>query len=166
MLIVSDINSMFLPRARHANDLFEGYQVIELDASRLAGVDGENDPGRRHEQFVSGGIERAANALVGRYPSGVDVALGLSVGGTILWRAALKGLPVNNLVCLSSTRLRFETLAPQCTTHLYFGELDPDRPNETWSLKLGRELDLVNGQGHGFYRDDGVFEILRKRLQM
>lgn len=103
-----------------------------------------------HEQFVNGGIETAAQKLVYLEKGKIDV-MAFSIGGTIAWSAALKGLDIGNMLAISSTRLRYETEVPNCEIMLYFGEKDNNNPNEAWLKKNETICEVVNGKRHDMY---------------
>jgi hypothetical protein len=97
-------------------------------------------------------------------PTGVQFALGLSVGGVILWRASQKGLSIGNLLCFSSARLRFEKHVPNCiSTNLYFGETDTYRPGAKWFQDLGLPLNLVPGAGHDTLEKQRIINSLNDK---
>jgi hypothetical protein len=169
LVILSDINGLFLPEhpvMTTSSQPFKQFDAADkLNSLVLAGIEEKENPEGRHQAFITGGIDAAAEKLVALYPAGVDFALGLSVGGVILWRAALKGLPIGNLLCFSSTRLRFEKNAPHCSVGLYFGENDTYRPDAKWFQDLGLPLNLVPGAGHEFYRSACGVEIFHRELE-
>lgn len=88
-----------------------------------------------HAAFIHGGIDAAADTLLKLESGKVDV-LAFSVGGTIAWEAALKGMHIGHLYAVSSTRLRLQAAKPHCTIRLYFGTDDPNRPQAFWLDKL------------------------------
>jgi hypothetical protein len=167
LLMLSDINGLFLLGKPGVTDYAGSVnvdEIMELDSMVLAGLGNERDVDTRHEKLVAGGIDVAASALFANYPTGVEVALGLSVSGTILWRAALKGLPIKKLICFSSTRLRFESQAPACDIRLYFGDADLDRPSSEWFKSLGQIPRIIPGHGHEFYRTDIELKLLHEEI--
>ena len=56
---------------------------------------------------MNSGIEIAVQTLLNKEKGEIKI-LAFSVGGTIAWKAALKGLKVSDLVAVSSNRLRYE----------------------------------------------------------
>jgi hypothetical protein len=169
LVILSDIKGLFLPEhpvMTTSSQPFKQFDAADkLNSLVLAGIEENENPEGRHQAFITGGIDVAAEKLVTLYPAGVEFALGLSVGGAILWRAALKGLSIGNLLCFSSTRLRFETNAPTCGIRLYFGENDSYRPDAKWFQDLGLQLNLVPGAGHEFYRATTGVDIFHHELE-
>ena len=112
-----------------------------------------------HKQFVNNGIEIAVERLLELEKEKIDV-LAFSIGGTIAWKAQLKGLKINNFYAISSTRLRYETNKPNCHTRLYFGEKDEYLPNSDWFDNIGIEPDTFIDKGHKLYTEnDCINEI-------
>ncbi|MEL6944601.1 MAG: alpha/beta hydrolase, partial [Bacteroidota bacterium] len=58
--------------------------------------------------------------------------LAFSIGGTIAWKAALKGLKIKSLWAFSATRLRYEVERPNIPIQLFFGQKDEYRPSSNW----------------------------------
>ena len=79
--------------------------------------------------------------------------LAFSIGGTIAWKAGLKGLKINNFIAISSTRLRYETIKPNCKLKLYFGENDQNKPLAIWSKTLNIDLEIVENEDHEMYKN-------------
>ena len=166
LVILSDINGLFLPQIITSTDNLNKYNEIhQLDSLTLAGLHDKKDKENSHQYLINKGIDEAANALVLKYPNGIAVGLGLSIGGAILWRAIGKGLNVDYLLCFSSTRLRFETTKHLCRTTLYFGELDSYRPDQLWFQKLNLKENVLSGQGHEFYLSQLALDIFSTELQ-
>lgn len=161
-LLISDLWGA--PKANYLS-LFREWagdaKLTFCDACALAGLDlGDYREEALHRQFVEGGIERAVAQLLkesGTIPVNV---LGLSVGGTIAWKAFEAGLPVKQLVTISATRLRYETVPPSHPTRCIFGENDPYRPTNEWFAQMGLELVLVPKQGHEVYRSPDCLRYL------
>jgi hypothetical protein len=106
--------------------------------------------------FERDGMQAATSRLRGF--SGSDlVGIGFSAGGTALWQAVSQGLELQKLVCVSSTRLRFERVSLHIPTHTFWGELDENRPDEEWCHTIPASSHVYDGLAHGFYQDgDGI----------
>lgn len=163
IVILSDIHGLALTDQTNARFLKGFDSIDQLNSIDLAQISA-SDPNVRHNDMVTGGIDVAASKLKSLYPYGIEFALGLSVGGVILWRAALTGLSIGRLVCFSSTRLRFETQVPDCPIRLYFGANDKYRPDTSWFTTAGVEQQLIDGEGHEFYKTTRAAEILDQEL--
>ena len=112
-----------------------------------------------HKQFVNNGIEIAMERLLELEKETIDV-LAFSIGGTIAWKAQLKGLKINNFYAISSTRLRYETSKPNCHTRFFFGEKDEYLPSSDWFNNIGIEPYIFTGKGHKLYsKIDCINEI-------
>ncbi|TAJ11307.1 alpha/beta hydrolase [Marinilabiliaceae bacterium JC017] len=105
-----------------------------------------------HSQFINGGIERASEKLLELEKDKVDI-IAFSIGGTIAWKAGLKGLKINNLYAISSTRLRYETNKPNCTIKLHFGGKDLFKPDSTWFKNMKVPYEIKENGEHQIYRE-------------
>ncbi len=118
-----------------------------------------------HNQFVNSGIEKAVNNLLNIEKEKIDI-LAFSIGGTIAWKAILKGLNVEKLVAVSSTRLRYENEIPNCGVKLYFGEDDSNKPNEDWLKKRTVDFEILKNKDHNFYAEkDFIVSICNEILK-
>ena len=108
------------------------YKITFLDSCVLGQVECSSDDEKQiHAQFVSFGIDKAASQLL-THISKPKIYIGCSVGGTILWRAALKGLPIHRLITISASRIRLEKTKPSCPLRMYYGKKDKYIPNNVW----------------------------------
>lgn len=124
-----------------------------FDSSKLGNVNLEqNDEEQIHNQFVEFGIENAVNTLLANNLES-KIFIGCSVGGVIAWRAALRGLNVDKLITISSTRLRYETHKPDCEVINYFGQSDVYRPKADWLTTTGRVTSNLIAGGHEIYKN-------------
>jgi len=128
------------------------FQIQYYDVLKLAEIDSLIDEKEIHNQFLNGGIENAVTNLLNSEKENVAI-LGFSIGGTIAWKASLRGLKVTELVAVSSTRLRFETEMPNCKIKLYFGEKDLNAPNRNWFLDLKISNQIIENQEHLLYQE-------------
>lgn len=156
---------MIKPRLILLSDLFGGnpewiqyyveilepkFDVQFYDVLKLAQIDSSNDEKEIHNQFLSRGIEKAVANLL-NYEKGDIAILGFSIGGTIAWKASLRGLKTIQLVAVSSTRLRFETEVPNCEMQLYFGSNDFNKPNQQWFSNLKMTSQIFENEDHWLY---------------
>ncbi|MHC0443921.1 alpha/beta hydrolase [Flavobacterium sp. 3-218] len=165
---------MSKPRLLLLSDLFGGnpewiqyyikileskYDIRYYNVLKLAQIDSSNNEEEIHNQFVNGGIEKAVNSLLSFEKEEV-IVLGFSIGGTIGWKASLKGLKTKQLVAVSSTRLRFETEVPNCEIRLYFGDRDLNVPNKIWFWDLKISNQIIENQDHLLYQEkENAFQI-------
>jgi pimeloyl-ACP methyl ester carboxylesterase len=112
-----------------------------------------------HNQFLNEGIEKAVDNLLKFEKSKIDV-LAFSIGGTIAWKAALKGLNIGSLFAVSSTRLRYENEIPTCKLKLYYGETDSNKPSEDWFEKLSIDFEIIKYKEHSFYKEITFIQLL------
>lgn len=126
------------------------FDVRYYDVLKLAEIDSLKDEKEIHNQFLNGGIEKAVTNLLNSEKGNVAI-LGFSIGGTIAWRASLRGLKTTELIAVSSTRLRFETKSPNCKTKLYFGDQDLNAPKEQWFLMMKISNQIFENEDHKLY---------------
>ena len=132
------------------------YNIVFYDIQQLANIDLTiKSKENLHTAFVEGGIDTAVAHLLKKEKLASHY-LAFSTGGTIAWKAALKGLPMTSLYAVSATRVRMENLKPDCPTTLLYGGNDTSRPDNDWSGKLDKELDIVPNFGHEFYTDEKI----------
>ncbi|OIQ38591.1 MAG: hypothetical protein BM563_06045 [Bacteroidetes bacterium MedPE-SWsnd-G1] len=143
------------------NDYFE---VVFYDALVLAEIKkaGKTES-ELHNVFVNGGLEIAINNLLNLENELVNV-LGFSIGGTIGWKAGLKGLPIKRLLTVSSTRIRKETSQPNCELNLIFGEKDSNAPSNNWFQLMELNYTRIRNAAHTFYKEKEHVEIIINRL--
>ncbi|MCC9071924.1 alpha/beta hydrolase [Flavobacterium sp. F-65] len=161
---------MIKPRLIILSDLFGGVspkwinyyiEIVEskfdiqyYDVLKLADIDvSDFDETSIHNQFLNGGIDKAVENLLNLEREKV-VVLGFSIGGTIAWKSCLKGLKVDWLFTVSSTRLRFETEIPNCKIKMYFGEKDLNIPNTKWFLDLKVSNYIFENANHQLYLEE------------
>ncbi|UII21541.1 hypothetical protein [Fulvivirga ligni] len=77
------------------------------------------------------------------------------MGGTIAWKYDLARGNVDRLVCVSSTRLRYEKLRPAGEVTLYYGQADPFKPTDQWLNAMKLESFFMAGMGHELFKDEG-----------
>lgn len=138
------------------------YSIKFYDACTLAGVDlNPYTEKHLHKQFVEFGIQEAVDKLL-KLNTERRTIIGCSVGGVIAWKAALSGLAIERLICISSTRLRLETQKPNTLIECYFGDNDLYKPDKVWFDRHSIELKLIKNGSHGIYKDELV---IKKILQ-
>jgi hypothetical protein len=108
-----------------------------------------------HNQFINGGIERAVYNLIKKESDYTNV-LGFSIGGTIGWKAASKGLKVLNFTAISATRLRKESVQPNCKIDLFFAENDNYIPKNEWFSDLKLNKNIYKNENHNFYTKKAI----------
>jgi hypothetical protein len=105
-----------------------------------------------HCQFINGGIEKSVENLLKKEKNQIDI-LAFSIGGTIAWKAALKGLNFRSLFAVSSTRLRYEDEIPSGAIKLYYGENDSNIPRHNWFEKHSIDFEIIKNKDHNFYTE-------------
>ncbi len=129
------------------------HSIQFYDSCDLAGIDASNlDEESIHRKFIEYGIENAVNKLI-QYEKKPKIYIGCSVGGLIAWKAGIRGLKIQKLIAISSTRLRLETEKPNCPIQLYFGEFDNYRPKYEWLEKMNCNYEVILGKNHNIYEN-------------
>lgn len=144
------------------------FEIQYYDCCELAAIDLEEYSEEKiHQQFINGGVERAVEKLLEK-ETGIVNILGFSIGGYIAWKSACQGLQVNLFTAVSSTRLRYENIQPECKINLIYGENDKNKPKEDWFNKFDLEKNIHLKEEHEFYRKKEIAidisnEIIRMR---
>ncbi|PKB17187.1 alpha/beta hydrolase [Flavobacterium sp. 5] len=156
LLILSDLFGGESPQwIKYYTKVLESkFDIQYYDVLKLGEIDTSNCNEKSiHNQFLNTGIDKAVQNLLNLEREKVAV-LGFSIGGTIAWKASLKGLNVSQLIAVSSTRLRFETEIPNCEIKLYFGEKDLNMPDLQWFLDLKILNQIIEKQDHQLYFEE------------
>ena len=142
------------------------FTIDYIDCALLADISPEDrDMNSRHQQFVSGGIDRAVQRLQDTTSTKRTTIIGCSVGGVIGWKYALEVSTVDQLICISSTRLRLEASCPATTVSLIFGEKDPYKPNKQWFERMNTpNIQILERQGHDCYKEPEGLEAIIQQL--
>lgn len=132
------------------------YNIVFYDAQQLGNVEVPVSTEENiHKAFVEGGIETAVAHLLKKEKEPSHY-LAFSTGGTIAWKAALRGLPMKSLTALSPTRIRLEETSPDVPMNLIFGECDKFKPTMKWAEQVGTSLNIVPNFGHQLYSDEKI----------
>nr|WP_299385125.1 hypothetical protein [Allomuricauda sp.] len=132
------------------------YNIVFYDIQQLADIDVPVSTEENiHKAFVDGGIDVAVAHLLKKEKEPSHY-LAFSTGGTVAWKAALKGLPVKSLTAISPTRIRYESQSPDIPMNLIFGECDKFKPGMKWAKEVGVNLNVVPSFGHQLYSDEKI----------
>ena len=146
------------------------YDITFYDCQHLANISLEvNSPENIHKEFIEGGVETAVAHLL-KKETEPSHYLAFGIGGNIVWKAALNGLPLKSLYSISSNRLRLESKKPAGSVQLMYGQNDEFRPSDTWSDQIGVDVEVVKGFGHELYTDEKIIskvclDLLAKVMQ-
>jgi hypothetical protein len=161
IILASDIHGLPTDADWLGEDL--EVEIIRLSAAAGAGhLTGE----ALHQYLFSDGGMDAAIAHLASFGDGETAGIGFSAGGTALWRAVAKGMPLRALVCVSSTRLRQETSRLSIPAHTFWGGNDPNIPDETWRASMPTSSRIYEGQEHGFYQKPEADDVGRLRTDI
>jgi hypothetical protein len=156
LLILSDLFGGKIPEwIKYYTEVLEfKFDIQYYDVLELSEIDTTNFNEKKiHNQFLQGGIDKAVENLLNLEKEKVTV-LGFSIGGTIAWKASIKGLNISQLIAVSSTRLRFETDIPNCKIKLYFGGKDLNLPDLQWFFDLQISNQFFENQDHQLYLEE------------
>ena len=162
LVVLSDLwgfeNSLWIKK--YEEILTSDYDLVYYDSRELAGID-KNIVNEKeiHLRYINGGICNAVDKLRESEKNEIDI-LSFSIGGTIGWKATMKGLKTNNLFAISSTRLRKETQKPNCNIHLTFGGNDIHRPSKDWAEMIGLTMNIIKDGGHNIYTQPNVIKSI------
>jgi len=130
------------------------FDITFYDSQQLANLDlTVNTEENIHNAFVDGGIDTAVAHLLKKEQSACHY-LAFSTGGTIVWNAAKKGLPVKSLYTVSATRIRLENDKPSVPVTLVYGSNDTFKPDDNWANMLGLDMEIMPNFGHTLYSDE------------
>ena len=139
------------------------FEIKLYSCCEIAEIDSQNKTEKEiHNEFIEFGIEKAIENLLKLETDEINV-LAFSVGGTIAWKAALKGFKIASLYAVSSTRLRYETTVPNCESMLFFGDGDSNKPNTDWFAKTKLPFEIIKNKNHDLYSDG---DFIRKLCEM
>ena len=167
LIILSDLwgNQKADWAAAYVQELEPHFDVHLYDCCELAGMDlSDNTEEARHRQFVNVGIERAVEKL-SLLEKGKVAVLAFSIGGTIAWKYALINSKVEQLYCISSTRLRYETVRPLASAKLWFGDQDAYAPIQGWFDQMQVPYEIVEDQEHELYKEVEFVQMLTKTIR-
>ncbi|GGW40156.1 hypothetical protein [Arenibacter certesii] len=132
------------------------YDLTFYDSQRLANIhltiNSDENVGK---EFDSGGIATAVAHLL-KNEKEPRHYLAFGAGGTIAWKAALKGLPVESLYAISSAWVRLESQRPVVDVKLLYGEYDEFKPSQEWMDRIGTRNEIVRNFGHDLYTDEKI----------
>ncbi len=132
------------------------YDIVFYDCQQLGNVDVPVSTEKNlHKAFVEGGIDTAVAHLLKKEKEPCHY-LAFSTGGTIAWKAALKGLQMKSLTAISPTRIRYENEKPSAPLNLIFGERDAFKPEASWEKEVGVDLSVIPSFGHQLYSDEKI----------
>ncbi|GAA4237405.1 hypothetical protein GCM10022291_24120 [Postechiella marina] len=140
--------------------LSDKYDIHYIDSKDLGEITlNTNNKEDIHNLFIAKSITVAVNNLTTKYREKINI-LAFSIGGTIAWKAILKGLNVSNFWAVSSTRIRYETKSPKCKTTLFYGENDTHKPDDNCFTKLKITPVFLKNQDHNMYSNPKVINTI------
>lgn len=134
------------------------FDIVFYDCQQLANISLTVDTEDNIcNEFVNGGMETAVAHLL-KKESEPSHYLAFCAGGTIAWKAALKGLPMKSLYAVSAMGIHTEHQKPTCPINMLYGEYDGFVPSKEWTSGLGISVEIVPNFGHGLYTDEKIIK--------
>ena len=140
------------------------FYIQYYDCCELGGISkSDYNEEELHKRFVNGGIERAVKKLMELEKDTVNI-LAFSVGGTIAWKYAVESNKIDSLICVSSTRLRYEIIRPKGEITLFYGNNDVFKPEIEWLDDMELNYDVLKDNGHHVYTKNEFAKRMCKQL--
>lgn len=134
------------------------FEIEYYDIQQLATIDSHLHTEKQlHTAFVDKGIDAAVSHLLKREKEPAHY-LAFSMGGTIAWKANLKGLPMKSLFAVSATRVRKEVKCVDCPVDLFYGSKDLYKPSQKWADNIGVKYRVIENFGHEMYSDEKIIQ--------
>lgn len=144
--------------------LKKNFEITYYDCCELGALNQEDYTERSlHHQFVNGGIEDAIANLILKEKRAINI-LAFSIGGFIGWKASLLGLHTQSIFAVSTTRLRLEFEKPNCKIELFYGENDPNKPEDNWFEQLNIRKQIIPNEKHNFYQNKEFARWLSNKI--
>lgn len=143
--------------------LYNHFDVDLIDAQILGDIRASQQEQEIHSQFVESGIQLATDRLA-KANIHFDLLIGLSVGGTIGWKAIANGANIDSLITISATRIRKEDKPLTQPVEIYFGELEEHGPSEEWFNSMGLIPNIIQNKGHHIYKDESFISEICEHL--
>lgn len=150
------------------------FNIVYYDSQQLADLDiVVHTKENICNAFFNGGQETAVAHIL-KKETEPSHYLTFCAGGTIAWKAAMKGLPVKSLYAVSPVNLHLETERPDCPVNLLYGQYQEDRPSEDWADQLDVDMAVTPGFGNTLYSDEKIIQkvcldlldkVLKKQYQ-
>jgi len=149
---------------KYEHRLSSHFEVILIDSTEIAQIDSSSqDQDIIHRQFLECGIVTAVKYLIETIHKG-DFILGFSFGGYLAYKALSIEISATYLIAVSSTRIRKETSAPACETHIIFGGLDLYTPSSTWFDQVNIKPTIMENNSHTLYQSDSMIDKICQDL--
>jgi hypothetical protein len=140
------------------------YNIVFYDCQQLANISLTVDSEENiHREFVNGGLDTAVAHLL-RKETEPSHYLAFCTGGTIAWKASLKGLPMLSLYTVSSHGVEVDSRMPNCPVSMVYGEHDQVRPSKEWFSALNVPVEVIPNFGRELYTDEKIIKKVCQAL--
>ncbi len=134
------------------------FDITFYDCLQLAGMETLYDSDQEIcRKFREGGIETAVRQLLKKEDK-PSYYLTFCMGGTIAWKAALRGLPVKSLYAGSPGMLHLEKKKPNIPISLLYGGRDANAPSSAWAEQIGTKIEVIPNFGCQLYTDEKIIK--------
>ncbi len=150
------------------------FDIVYYDSQQLADLDVVvHTQENICNAFLNGGQDTAVAHIL-RKESQPSHYLTFCAGGTIAWKAGLKGLPIKSLYAISPVNLHLEEEKPDCPVNLLYGEYQDEKPSPKWAEEMNVSMDVIPKFGNTLYSDEKIIQkvclelldkVLKKQYQ-
>ncbi|QLE79895.1 hypothetical protein FLM55_09190 [Francisella sp. Scap27] len=165
VLILSDMfgvndKSEYLKKTLYFFDKL-GFSCDMLSTPEYCGINNYYKEKDIHIEFIERGIDIGVYKL-SKNSSKYDIAIGFSIGGTILWKSIKQGFNVPKILCFSPSRLRFESGKIMTESHMALS--DEGHSKYHFDKSLHDYLYIEKSSNHDFYKDISLEKFLKNLL--
>jgi hypothetical protein len=138
--------------------------ITYYDTSQLADLE-ETHPTAQSllATFTEGGLERAVRNLLSKEKKAAYY-LTFCAGGTVVWNAVKRGLPVNSVYAVSPVNLHREAQGLPCPVKVLYGEYMEDKPSKKWANLTDTAMEVIPRFGKEMYSDEKIIQLICQEL--
>ena len=131
-------------------EFYDSRELAQIDKN-LATTD------EMYNAFMNGGMDLAVLQLLAKETQKKHY-LTFCAGGTIVWNAALKGLPIKSLYAVSPIDLELQSVSPDCPVTLLYGDLDKKVLSAEWAIQTNTVIETIPNFGRELYSDEKIIK--------
>ncbi|MDF0715738.1 hypothetical protein PY092_06225 [Muricauda sp. 334s03] len=140
------------------------YDIVFHDCQQLGNVDVSIFSEENIDNaFKEGGLDSAVSNLVNKETEPAHY-LAFGIGGTVAFKALLKGLPAKSVTSISAIGIENENETVPSDVELIYGECDKSKPGLKWAKTVGADLRIVPNFGHTLYSDENIISKVSLEL--
>ncbi|PIF00805.1 MAG: hypothetical protein CR994_03905 [Maribacter sp.] len=141
------------------------FNLTYYDCQQLANIDAGiycSDKDLK-DAFVNGGIQTAIDQLMQKEKEPCHY-LAFGLGGDVVWKASLQGLPMKSLYAVSTYGLYYGSQGTDIPITLVYGSLDANLPSKGKMGQLQMDIETILDFGHDLYAKDEIIKKIAKDL--